>query len=439
MVSTVLNVKSILRRPIGLRQRVLAGSFWLTAAHVAYRGTLMLSMMFVARILGKEDYGQLGIIQSSLIMFEAIAALGMGVTTTKHIAEYRNTDKDKVSRIIKLTRLTTLATAVSFAVVIYLIAPWLSASMLGSDGLTGYVRISALILLFTNFAGGRLSILAGFEAYHWMALVNSLAGIMTLFLIPAGAYFYGIEGALWGLVGVSVINALMNSILSARVIRKEAIPRAATLTREELRLLWNFSVPAMMAGILYAPVNWIGNAYLVKAAGYGEMGLFAAANQWFSILLFIPGVITSVFLPVFADQAGRDRERNLGRLIRKALKVTISVSIPLAAAVAISSPWIMRFYGEEYSEAATMLITIAVAAFVASTQNILGNALATLNRMWIHFASNVIWAGVYLVMAIFLMELGYKAMALCLAILLAYLIKLLFSGVMVRVYISNTR
>jgi len=437
MASTVLNTKMRRGQPLGLRQRVLSGALWVTIANVAYRGMLMLAMMMVARILGKEEYGQLGIIQSSITMFEAIAALGMGITATKHIAEYRNSDKYKVSRVITLTRVTTFVTGVFFGVVIYLIAPQMSTTMLGSGELTEFVRISALILFFNAISGGRVGILAGFEAYRAMALINSLTGTMTVLLVAGGARFYGVDGALWGLVGVSSINALLNHILSIRVMRKEGIPRAPKLTRSEWYLLWRFSVPAMTAGILYAPVNWIGGAYLVRTDGFGEMGLFAAANQWFSVLLFIPGVITSVFLPVFADHGGRGREHNLRGLLGKALKATVLVSLPLVAAVALSSSWIMRLYGEGYFEAATLLVMIALAAFVASTQNILGNALATINRMWIHFASNMVWAVVYLMTVIILVELGYKAMGLCLAILLAYFVKLLFSGVMVRMYISN--
>lgn len=395
----------------------------------------MLSMMLVARILGKEEYGQLGIIQSSLMMFEAIAALGMGTTTTKHIAEYRNTDKSKVSKIIKFTRITNLVTAVSFGVVIYLIAPWISSNLLGSAALTDYVRISSLILFFTNFGGGRLSILIGFEAYPWMAFVNGITGCMTVLFIPGSAYFYGIEGALWGLVAVSAANALMNSVLSIRVIRKEGIPKDAALTRDEWRLLWEFSLPTMMASILYAPVNWLGGAYLVRTSGYGQMGLFSAVNQWFSILLFVPLMVTKVFLPIFANQGFIGREREFSRLLGKALKTILLVSFFPAATVALLSPWIMSLYGKDYSEASTMLIVIAFAAFVASSQNMLGNVLTTINRTWLHFAANVVWAIVYLLAMIVLVEFGYNAMGLCLAMLIAFVIKLMFSGFMVRIYV----
>lgn len=397
----------------------------------------MLSMMLVARILGKEEYGQLGIIQSSLFMFEAIAALGMGVTTTKHIAEYRNTDKNKVSKIIKFTKITTFVTAVAFGVIIYLIAPWISTNLLASAALTDYVRISALILFFTNFGGGRLSILIGFEAYPWMAFVNGLTGCITVLLIPGGAYFYGIEGALWGFVAVSAANALMNSVLSIRVIRREGIPSAAALTRDEWRLLWEFSLPAMMASILYAPVNWIGGAYLVRTSGYGEMGLFSAVNQWFSILLFVPLMVTKVFLPIFADKGGRGREGELGRILGKALKVIVLVSLFPAAIVAILSPWIMSVYGKDYSEASTMLIIISLAAFVASSQNMLGDVLTTINRTWLHFAANMVWAIVYLSAVVIMVGLGYKAMGLCLAMLIAFVIKLMFSALMVRIYVTS--
>jgi len=397
----------------------------------------MLAMMLAARILGKESYGQLGIVQSSISMFEAIAALGMGTTAIKHIAEYRRRDKAKVGLIILLTTRTTLAAGVTVGIAIYAIAPWLSANVFGSESLTGLIRISALILCFNTVSGGQNGILTGFEAYRPMAYINVLTGAVTIVLVDGGAWYYGVKGALWGLAGVAGLNSTMTHLACRWIIWKESIPKTKSLTRHEWHLLWHFSLPAMLAGLLYAPVNWIGSSYLVRTSGYGEMGLYSAANQWFSILLFIPGIITNVYLPVFADQGAQGNSGHLQRLLTQAIKITVIVALPMSVVVSVASPWIMSLYGESFVSADKLLVLVALSAFVASTQNIVGNALATINLMWVHFASNMVWASAFVITVIGLLELGYKAMSPCLAMLLAYLIKLLFSSVMFRQHLTN--
>ena len=53
------------------------------------RGLLLIATVFVARILGKIVYGEFGMIQSTVGMFGVFAGFGMGLTATKHVAEFR--------------------------------------------------------------------------------------------------------------------------------------------------------------------------------------------------------------------------------------------------------------------------------------------------------------------------------------------------------------
>jgi len=46
----------------------------------------LLGWIVVARILGKEEFGQLAIVQSTVGMLGVIAGLGLGLTATKHVA-----------------------------------------------------------------------------------------------------------------------------------------------------------------------------------------------------------------------------------------------------------------------------------------------------------------------------------------------------------------
>src|SRR5262245_2899227 len=85
-----------------LGYRLARGAFWSLVGSLISRGMGMVAGIIVARILGKHDYGQLGIVQSTVGMFGVFAGFGMGLTANKHIAEFKTLDPGRAGRIVGL-------------------------------------------------------------------------------------------------------------------------------------------------------------------------------------------------------------------------------------------------------------------------------------------------------------------------------------------------
>jgi len=402
---------------------------WNAIATILSRGMLIATMMIAARVLGKADFGVVGIVQSSIALFESVAAFGMSVTAAKHIAEYRVNSIDKIPRIISLTNFTALITGVTFSVVLYFLSPWLATEQLNNPKLQEYLKIAALILGFNTFSSIQMGILVGFQRFKTMALINLLVGLTTLVSVVYGAYFYSVRGVFLGLLCVAVTAAFLNTIFVYKTLRQEKIKMYFRITKEEWILLWRFSMPAMLSGLMIAPVNWLGASMLVKQEdGLAAMGVFSAANQWFSFLLFIPGVLTNTLLPLFSASAAKKDLIGLRKQVWKGTKLLLVIVLPMVAAIAYLSPWIMKMYGNEFEEGNLVLLVISGAAGFAAAQNLIGNALAAINRMWVHTLCNILWAVVYLLGAKYFIELNLGAISLGLAMLVSYFSKLLFSS-----------
>src|SRR5271157_1570211 len=87
----LLKLKSrVLNSPVGYR--LARGAFWSIIGSLISRGLGMVAGILVARLLGKHDYGQLGMVQSTTGMFGIFAGFGMGLTANKHVAEFRRQD-----------------------------------------------------------------------------------------------------------------------------------------------------------------------------------------------------------------------------------------------------------------------------------------------------------------------------------------------------------
>src|SRR5262249_23165607 len=87
------------------RWRLLRGALWSLVGAVLARGSVLLASLLLARMLGKGQFGEFGMIQSTVGMFGVFAGFGMGVTLTKHIAEWRAKDPARIGRVMKLANL----------------------------------------------------------------------------------------------------------------------------------------------------------------------------------------------------------------------------------------------------------------------------------------------------------------------------------------------
>jgi len=405
--------------PIG--SRLARGVFWSMAGAVISRGLMLCATVLVARMLGKIVYGELGMIQSTVGMFGVFAGFGLGLTATKHVAEFRQSDPERAGRIIGISGLVAMGTGGLMALGLFIFAPWLAEHTINAPHLAGVLRIGALILFINALNGAQTGALAGFEAFKTIAHVNLFVGLISFPILVAGAYFGGLTGAVWALA----INLCFNWLLNHLALRKEAkryqVPFTLHSCSQELPILWKFSLPAVLAGSMVGPVNWACNAMLVnRPDGYGEMGIFSAANQWYAMLMFLPGILGGVVLPVLSDQLGQNKTKQSMKTLILAIKMNMLIVTPLVLVASIASPYIMSLYGEGFSDGWPTLVVVLMTAGLLAVQTPVGQIIAASGRMWIGFAMNMGWALTFIVSTLLLVD--YGSVGLASARMLSYII-----------------
>ena len=96
------------RRPSGLSRRsptataLLRGVPWVLIGSVVSQGSTLLCGVIGARILGKNAFGQFGIVQSTALTVASVAGAGLGVTATRYVAELKHTDPNRAGRLVGL-------------------------------------------------------------------------------------------------------------------------------------------------------------------------------------------------------------------------------------------------------------------------------------------------------------------------------------------------
>ncbi len=400
-----------------LGYRLARGVFWSMAGAVISRGLMLAATVLVARMLGKTVYGELGMIQSTVGMFGVFAGFGLGLTATKHVAQFRQSDPGRAGRIIGLSGLFAMVTGSLMALGLLIFAPWLAEHAINAPHLASLLRIGALMLLVSAVNGAQTGALAGFEAFKTIAYVNLFTGLISFPLLVSGAYFGGLTGAVWALAINLGFNWLLNHLALRKESRRHNVPFTLRECSRELSVLWAFSLPAALSGVMVSPVNWVCAALLVNQPdGYNEMGVFSVANQWYAMLLFLPSLLGQVVLPVLSERLGQTDTRQSTKTLVLAIKMNALLVLPLVLLVSIASPYIMNLYGEGFGSGWPTLVVVLLTAGLLAVQMPVGQIIAASGKMWLGLAMNCGWAITFIVGTLLLLDHGSLGLATARAI-----------------------
>jgi len=371
------------------------------------------SGIIVARILGKEGFGEFGIIQSTLGMFGIFAGFSAGVTATKYIAEFRNKDRQRAGQILSLCIIVAILTGFLMTIVLMILGPWLCSYTLAAPHLKGALRLSALTLLLGAVTGCETGILAGFEAFKSIARINVITGVLSFPIMIACVYLGGLYGAFLGLIVINLIGLLLNHLALHAEIKGSGMSMGFKDCYKEWPILLKFSLPTVLSTLVVVPINWACTAMLVNQPnGYAEMGIFNAANQWFMALLLLPIVMGQTVLPILSERLAVGDKVSCTKILSFSIKINSFVIMPLVLIGCVTSQFIMRFYGTSFADSWPTLIVVLLTGGLLAIQTPVGHIIAASGRMWIGWLMNSGWALVFLGLNTILIKEGALGLAL---------------------------
>jgi len=411
--------------------RLAKGTFWSMAGAVISRGLMLIAFVCVARMLGKTVFGELGMIRSTVGMFGVFAGFSLGLTATKHVAEFRTNDPSRAGRIIALSWMVAMLIGGLIALGLLIFAPWLAQHTINAPHLAGLLRIGALILFINALNGAQTGALSGFEAFKTIAYVNLFVGLISFPILVCGAYFGGLTGAVWALVINLGVNWLLNHLALRKEARRYNVPLAFRNCSRELSILWKFSLPAVLSGVMVGPVRWVCNALLVNQPdGYGEMGIFSAALVFQNLILLACGMLNAPLLSMVSNAGANISDKLSTVNILTSWILGVVFAIPLLCFPEIAQ----MLFGADF-ETRSFTVTFSLVMFCSSVMTFkagLARVLAARTLLWWGLFSNTFWAVILILSAMFSVRRGAPGLAASFCI--AYIVNTL---ILVPLYYSR--
>ncbi|MFD0798207.1 oligosaccharide flippase family protein [Maribacter chungangensis] len=358
-------------------------SFWALFGNVLAKAMSLLGAIIVARLLGKEIFGEFGTIRSTLISVAMFSTFGLGYTATKFIAESKDRNPNLIKGIAILTMGISLVLSGILAILLFVFAKYVSDVIFEAPHLVTPVRLVSFWVIFSALTTAQIGILSGFNAFKSMARINTYVGILAFTNSFILTYFFDLNGALIALLCTQIFNCYLNYMEVQKFIPAANLVGSAEFKALSKKIL-KFSTPVAMQEGLYALTSWLTIILLLKFSDYGEVGLYSAAAQWSAIILFIPGILRNVILTHLSEN-NKDLLKHT-EIIRKTILINLVTTVIPFIGIYLLRHWIVGFYGESYKDELDYILAISLFSTIfISISNVYAQAFMSIDKNWYMF------------------------------------------------------
>ena len=401
---------------------ILGSSAWLLAGAVVSRGSTLVAITLVARLLSPTEFGRFAVLQITVMLLAGVAGLGLGIALTRQVAAAGVSSREEAGKYIGLALLTTLITG-SATTGIYIVArPVVASEILQDPKATTAVIASAGAVLCGAIAANSQGALLGLEAFRSTALSQWSQGLGVGGALLIGARIGGLQGALAGLSIGSAVGAVVSAAFLAKELSERGISISWLPNKPIWRSLWKPAAPAFAAFLVVSLALLLGQLALTREAhGYAEVGVFNLAYRWHIAVLFVPAVIAPALLPALTRLLAEGNEIGGRRLFQIYGAGTLILTVLPALGMMLAARPILSLSGNYYAERSVPLVVLALASIPSAANNVLSAGALGIGAIRAWLMSDIALASVLLGSAIILVP-THAATGLAIAYLLAYIV-----------------
>jgi O-antigen/teichoic acid export membrane protein len=349
-----------------LKQRLLAGGFWVLTGKVVTAGSRLMVMALLARLLTQETMGAFGLAISVVTGGAMVGQLGLQQAVVRLVAESLGTGRAGRARsaIVMAFRYCGLGNLAVAAIIMLGGGSWLAMSVWDSPLLAASMVGIALWIAVTSFQVMTSETFRGFQDLRSATLFG---GVITwaLALAALGMVWLFMETITLSLVISIMAGATATSvILGFAMLRRRMKAMAAP---EPLRSgeLFSISLPLWINVITAFALTqfdlWILGAFIPKE----NVAVYFGAQQMVVLVSMSLMLVNLVVPPFIADLYARGEKKRLEKILRNTASLAgIPAFLALLAFVFFGGPILGSVFTEGFRAGATVLALLSLGKMV---------------------------------------------------------------------------
>lgn len=310
----------------------------------------MVKNMFIAKYLGVEATGIIGVLQNITGLFIATFSMGLPVLLVRSFALKQTIEIQTQQHIIKKAIIFLGFTG---SVFFYFLVPLFSNELFSHDGYDWIIKVTAIVILLKQITTINISLLQGKQHLNLLAKVNIASSVLSLIIAIPLYYYFKLEGVIFGFIAVYLVESIVSS-LSVKKNKIDVITRPKNYSSilKEGFLIGYGNVLTLLAqfSVIFYVTSHAGNIQ----AGFYTAG-FSIINNYVS-LIFV--AMSTGYLPRIIKLL--DSKNRLQTEITKQLNFSLVVIGVLSTVCILFASFIVNFLFSSSFEIVVPFLRIAI-------------------------------------------------------------------------------
>lgn len=321
---------------MSLRKKAIGGVIWTVVDTFVLRGFSFLATIVLARWLGPEEFGLVGMIAVFIAIGTSITDSGL----SNSLIRTKDADDKDFSTVFILN----LALSAGVYLFLFLAAPYI-ADFFDQPVLKNLVRVYCLSFIFSAFSAVQLARLTTDMQFKKITKLNIPGTIIgTIVGLLMGYFGFGV----WSIVCMYLVTQLVKSI--SLWLSSDWRP-SMQYSKEKAQYHYGYGYKLMLSGLLDTVFKNGYNIVIGKFYSARELGFFERSKSFNEYpVTTITRVISKVTFPLLANL--QDDKERISAVYKKLMRLTFFITAPLMfGAAAIAHPLFLLVLGEQWVEA----------------------------------------------------------------------------------------
>lgn len=370
-----MNIKEDISEIIQLsKSKIGRDSAIVLAGNIFSAGLGFIATVFITRALGPAEFGLFSLALTVMSIASQFSDFGIGTGLVRFASLYLKNDKLKADLMFKVSLKIRLIAGILIFLAGFFASETLAVQVFRKPELIFPLKVAFTGTVGISLLGYITATLQARQSFVKFAFINVIQSLMKVTVIGFLSYAYKLDlpNALLAVIILPFIAFLIGSLIIPRDFLK-----AKGDEKESFRKLYHFSKWIFVSVFCFMIFDSLGVLMLGYWKSTTVVGHYSAAYMFAFAFPLITGTITTILLP---KVSGLSKIEPIIEYIKKCLKFTIPIIVPLIILLFIAKPLIMIFYGVEYQPSVIIFQTLIIGFGLSILINPISLVIYSLNK-----------------------------------------------------------
>ena len=316
-----------------LKQLTFDAIFWTVLDNVGVRAISFISMLFLARWLGPEEFGFVGMIAVFISLGHTLVISGM----TTSLIRTSNADNSDYNTVFYLNLVMSLIVYFS----IYSLASYI-AFFYEEPILIDVIRVYAIIFLLTAFSAVQSTILNKEMNFKKLTLISLPS---TFIGVSVGLYMGYLDYGVWSIIFLYLTTELIRTILLW--VFGDWRP-SLNFSKQKFKIHFGFGYKLMLSAIIDTVYQNIYNIIIGKFYSATTLGYFERSKRFCEYpSSTFTGIMLKVTYPMLSKL--QDEPERMASIYKKILRISFFIIAPvMLGSASVADPLFEFILGSEW-------------------------------------------------------------------------------------------